>query len=132
MRNKKGFTLIELVMVIVILGILSAIAIPKFVDLTGEAKVAATKSGLGAIRSVVAIQYAKSATSATAAFPSAITTDFFADELIPTNKLNNATAVAAVTVAPGGTATSPSGWWYISASGRVGAYSDGTENTSSW
>ncbi len=132
MRNNKGFTLIELVMVIVILGILSAIAIPKFVDLTGEAKVAATKSGLGAMRSVIAIDYAKSATSGTAAFPSAVTTDLFADERIPTNKLNDATAVAAVTVAPSGTATSASGWWYISASGKVGAYSDGTENTATW
>ncbi|MBU1006760.1 MAG: prepilin-type N-terminal cleavage/methylation domain-containing protein, partial [Candidatus Omnitrophica bacterium] len=38
MKRSKGFTLIELVMVIVILGILSAIAIPKFVDLASEAK----------------------------------------------------------------------------------------------
>ena len=131
-RDSKGFTLIELVMVIVILGILSAIAIPKFVDLTGEAKVGATKSGLGAIRSVIAIEYAKTATSGTAAFPSAITTDLFADERIPTNKLNDATAVAAVTAVPAGTTTSASGWWYISASGKAGAYSDGTENTAAW
>ncbi len=130
--DRKGFTLIELVMVIVILGILSAIAIPKFVDLTGEAKQGATKSGLGAIRSVIAIQYAKTATSGTASFPSAITTDLFADERIPTNKLNDATGVAAVGSAPGGAATSTSGWWYISASGRAGAYSDGTVDTSGW
>lgn len=132
MHSKKGFTLIELVMVIVILGILSAIAIPKFVDLTGEAKIAATKSGLGAIRSVAAIEYAKSATSGTAAFPSAITTDLFADERIPFNKFNDSTSVGAVTAVPSGTATSANGWWYISASGKAGAYSDGTEDTSAW
>lgn len=130
--NRKGFTLIELVMVIVILGILSAIAIPKFVDLTGEAKVNATKSGLGAMRSVIAIEYAKNATSGTASFPSAITTALFADGRIPTNKLNDATGVAAVGSVPSGTATSASGWWYISASGKAGAYSDGTKNTSAW
>ncbi|NQT74916.1 MAG: type II secretion system protein [Candidatus Omnitrophica bacterium] len=133
MHSKKGFTLIELVMVIVILGILSAIAIPKFVDLTGEAKIAATKSGLGAIRSVCAIEYAKTATSGTASFPSAITTDLFADGRIPTNKLNDLTGVYAVTAAPAGTATATTnGWWYISASGKAGAYSDGTEDTSAW
>ena len=132
MKVRRGFTLIELVMVIVILGILAAIAIPKFVDLTGEAQQAATKSGLGAIRSVIAIEYAKNATSGTASFPSAITTGLFADARIPTNKLNNATGVGAVTAAPSGTATSANGWWYISASGIAGAYSDGTVDTSSW
>ena len=132
MGNKKGFTLIELVMVIVILGVLAAIAIPKFVDLSGLAKQNATKSGLGAIRSVVAIEYAKTATSGTAEFPSAITTALFADERIPVNKLNDATGVGAVTVAPSGTATSSNGWWYISASGIAGAYSDGTVDTSDW
>lgn len=130
--KKSGFTLIELVMVIVILGILSAIAIPKFADLTTQAKVSAAKGGLGAIRSAVAIDYAKSATSGTAAFPSAVTTGLFADSLIPKNPLNNSTSVGAVAVAPSASATSTDGWWYISASGRAGAYSDGTQDTSSW
>ena len=130
--DNKGFTLIELVMVIVILGILAAIAIPKFVDLATEAKINATKSGLGAIRSVIAIEYARSATSGTASFPSAITTALFADERIPENKLNNSTSVRNVTRPPSGTATSRYGWWYISASGKAGAYSDGTQDTSDW
>ncbi|MFC1666760.1 prepilin-type N-terminal cleavage/methylation domain-containing protein [Candidatus Omnitrophota bacterium] len=132
LKKEAGFTLIELVMVIVILGILSAIAIPKFVDLTTEAEISATKSGLGALRSVIAIDYAKSATSGTVAFPSAITTDLFADERVPENKFNNSTSVGAVGSAPSGTATSANGWWYISASGKAGAYSDGTQDTSTW
>ena len=134
-RNKEsGFTLIELVMVIVILGILSAVAIPKFVDLSTQAKISAGKGGLGAIRSAVAIDYAKSATSGIAAFPSSITTALFADSVIPKNALNGSTStsVATVTAIPLGTDTSASGFWYISASGRVGAYSDGTQTTLDW
>lgn len=130
--RKGGFTLIELVMVIVILGILSAIAIPKFADLTTEAKKSATKGGLGAIRSAIAIEYAKSATSGTVTFPSAVTTALFADSLIPKNALNSSTSAGVVIAAPSGTATSTDGWWYISASGRAGAYSDGTQDTSTY
>ena len=58
MRAQKGFTLIELVMVIVILGILSAIALPKFVDLTGKAAGASVTGVAGAVSSASAINYA--------------------------------------------------------------------------
>jgi len=45
MRSKqRGFTLIELVVVIIILGILAAFAVPKFMGLEGQARVAAVKS----------------------------------------------------------------------------------------
>jgi prepilin-type N-terminal cleavage/methylation domain-containing protein len=36
--NQKGFTLIEIIAVLIILGILAAVAVPKFMDMTGEAK----------------------------------------------------------------------------------------------
>lgn len=55
---QRGFTLIELVMVIVILGVLAAVAIPKFVDLKGDAVSAATAGVAGALSSAAAINFA--------------------------------------------------------------------------
>ncbi|MDD5669030.1 MAG: type II secretion system protein [Candidatus Omnitrophica bacterium] len=59
--NRKGFTLIELVMVIVIIGVLAAIAIPRFVDLRKDARQASCKATGGAIRAALSNFYASTA-----------------------------------------------------------------------
>lgn len=56
--KQQGFTLIELVMVIVILGILAVVAIPRFIDLRAEARQGATEGVAGALGSAAAINYA--------------------------------------------------------------------------
>lgn len=60
MRNRQsGFTLIELVVVIVILGLLAATALPRFVNLTGDAREASVQGVAGGLRSAVALARAQ-------------------------------------------------------------------------
>lgn len=58
MKKQAGFTLIELVMVIVVLGILAAVAIPKFIDLTSNAQTAAINGIAGSLSAANSNNYA--------------------------------------------------------------------------
>ena len=59
-RNNGGFTLIELIVVIVILGILAVTAAPKFIDLQSDARLATLNGMKAAINSAVSLTYGKS------------------------------------------------------------------------
>jgi prepilin-type N-terminal cleavage/methylation domain-containing protein len=111
--GQSGFTLIELVIVIVILGILAAVAIPKYEDMREQARVATMKGQLGSIRSAIAIQYSRNALNGSAAFPTLDGT-IFADGRVPREPVLNSVAVKTT---PG--VDDAGGWQYTQAGGLV-------------
>lgn len=73
MFRRKGFTLIELIMVIIVLGILATVAIPKFFNIQTQAKVSAEKGVVGGVRAGISTYYANQcATQASCAYPTTL------------------------------------------------------------
>lgn len=129
-RNRAGFTLIELVTVIVILGILSAVALPVYLDYRTDAKIAATKGALGGVRAAIANYYAKSATDSGGGiltYPAltdlttvgSVMLDTFPDNPFDTDATKN--NVAASAAAKGTVSGGAGGWLYNAANGQFWA-----------
>ena len=112
-RSDRGFTLIELVIVIVILGILAAVAIPKYEDMQEQARSATIKGQVGSIRSAIAIQYSRNALNGSATFP-VLNGTIFADGNVPKEPVMNSNVVKTT---PG--VDNAGGWLYLQASGLV-------------
>lgn len=116
-KARKGFTLIELMIVVAIIGILAAVAIPKFADLINKSKEGATKGSLGAIRSALTVYYG----DAEGTYPidklsGSLTPRYLADippaKVPPTGESADVTAIASSTET-----TNTIGWAYVNVSG---------------
>lgn len=120
----KGFTLIELMIVVAVIGILAAVAIPKFAELLERSRDGATKGNLNAIRSAISIYYSQNE----GRWPDDITTNFseFLTVIPPAKStpLGNTSSVALVGAVP---SAAGAGWAYLQNGGLVWANSTATD-----
>jgi prepilin-type N-terminal cleavage/methylation domain-containing protein len=110
----RGFTLIELVMVIVIIGILSVVALPKFYDLQSQSKEKIEQATVGAVKSGIYAYYAQSQVQArTPLYPSALdsasdgavsNTNMFFTNVLSTSQISNWSKSGFSYLGPTGTA----------------------------
>ncbi len=118
--NQKGFTLIEIIAVLVILGILAAVAIPKFFDMQNEAKIKNAQAAVANAQSAISMAYSQyllnSTSSNSVAGPAAACN---------TVKLNAATGVTYTVTCDGAT-------WAATNTSNISANYDGQAATGTW
>ncbi len=127
-KKQDGFTLIELVIIIVVLGIIASVAIPKYKNIVAESKEAALRGSLGALRSGISIYYANAAvTTSNAEWPpqdSISTVGVVMEHALPANPYQlptNAPDSIVTGVTKGVVVGGRGGWAYLEATGEIWA-----------
>ena len=117
MRAKKGFTLIEILIVVVILGILAAVVIPQFTDASTDAKFSSLKSNLQTVRSQIQLYKINNLDTppTLAGFTAAMVPTYL--QKVPDNPFSGGNTLAADTSGD---------WQYIEATGIFTAADGGT------
>lgn len=114
-RKSKGFTLIELMIVVAIIGILAAIAIPRFANLIDRAREARTQGNLGSVRSAMAICYGATDGTWPATIAAMVPTyiDAVPSVLLPSSMGHAETTAEAI-------AAGDTGSWFYNAAAAIG------------
>jgi len=139
-RKEKGFTLIELMIVVAIIGILAALALPKFAQLVEKSREAATKGNMNAVRSAISIYYGDNE----GIYPTYLEVDSlylfsrFMDKIPPVKATHAGVGTTGTNESPSGTnvefttaeqiTATNVGWRYNSLSGRIFVNSAGTDS----
>ena len=109
-NNIKGFTLIELIIVVAIIGILAAIAVPRFANMLEKSREGATKGNLAAMRSAVTIYYSEKEGTWPGDLTTAFTSYLYPIPPAKATPLGNDVTITAVADVP---ASAGTGWAYV-------------------
>ena len=120
MNNEKGFTMIELVVILVLIGIIAAVGIPKYLDVTAKGKEKSLKGAISTVRSAVDMFYANSIIDGTPQFPS-LNATLFKEGMVPDDVMTQTSSVKYVLNDPiaSGDFDDDGGWLYNETTGEV-------------